>query len=118
MRFLGAKCAKNAWTPMGELTALAPPDHLAGFKGAYTSRGRGGQEREGKGGKRRGGRGKGWKGKGKERVNGSFSPLRAATLQPTATATKYHQHIELYRHIATVSMQMYSFYYIVNIYSE
>jgi len=74
MRFLRAKCAKNAFaagatrTPVGELTAL--PDPLAGFKGPTSKgrggHGRGGEEREGEGkGKEGGGSGKGGKeGKG------------------------------------------------------
>jgi len=57
MRFLCAKCAKNAFAAgLGELTA--------GFKGP-TSKGRGGEEREGeRKGKEGGGSGKG---KGRER---------------------------------------------------
>ena len=77
MRFLGSKYARNAFaagsptrTPLGELTAF--PRSLAGFKGP-TSKGKGGEGREGwrewKGEERGGAErweGKGRKGEGRE----------------------------------------------------
>ena len=62
MRFLGSKYARNAFAaapdPDGGAYS-APPDPLARFKGP-TSKGRGGQVREGgMGGKGRGGKGGG-----------------------------------------------------------
>jgi len=68
MRFLGAKCAKNAFAAGAPDSAggadSAPPDPLAGFKGP-TSKGS-----EGMGGEERRGKGKEWKGRGREGKGG------------------------------------------------
>ena len=89
MRFLGAKCVKNAFAAVGG--AYSAPDPLAGFKGP-ASKGMGGQGRVGE--ERRGkGRGREWKGaggergeetgKGRERVIPVLRALSNAQLQQT-----------------------------------
>ena len=84
MRFLGSKYARNAFaarasprTPLGKLTTFPTPDHLAGFKGAYTCKGRGGEKREGaQGGGREGEERGGKRREGKGREGGlSLTPL-------------------------------------------
>ena len=86
MRFLGSKYARNAYaagapprTSLGGAYS-APPDPLAGFKGP-TSKGRGGEAREGgmggKGEEREGarrGEGKGRKDEGREGSEGGLTP--------------------------------------------
>jgi len=58
MPFLGSKYAKIAFADPAGGAYSAPPDPLAGLKGP-TSKGRGGERREGIGGKGRGMRGEG-----------------------------------------------------------
>ena len=81
MRFLGSKYARNAFAseaPAGELTAPQTPQ--LDLRGP-TSKGSGGEGRDGRegGGKGRGGRGKGRGGKGREegegRGEGGLTPL-------------------------------------------
>jgi len=66
----------SAPDPAGEAYS-APPDPLAGFKGAYfqgvRGEGRAGKGRQGKGGDRKEGEGGKWKGKG--HTGTSFCPL-------------------------------------------
>ena len=65
MRFLGAKCAKNASASLPAAGAYsAPPDTLAGFKGPTSKEGEGkGRGEKGRGGKGREGEGKEGKGR-------------------------------------------------------
>ena len=81
MRFLGSKYARNAF---GAGAHSAPPDPLAGFKGP-TSKGRGGEGREGvmggKGEEREGKGGKGREEEGREGERGRFDPPLFFTLR-------------------------------------
>ena len=89
MRFLGSKCARNAFAADpagGAYSYSAPANPLAGFKGA-TSKGRGGEGREGgiggRGEESEGtgrGKGRGWR---EVRPPPLFFTLRRSCIQQT-----------------------------------